>query len=141
MSRALATFWRTAAVVGMALAATACASGGDETAPYSGGSALAVQPYPATYRADLLAFMRTYLNDPRSVRDAAIAEPVQRDVGGKQRYVACVRYSASGQGDAGAGERAVLYLDGRLERLIEKGRELCVGVTYTPFPEMEKLAR
>jgi hypothetical protein len=137
----LATFWRTAAVIGMALAVTACASSGDESVPYSGGSALVVQPYPATYRADLLAFMRTYLNDPRSVRDAAIAEPVQRDVGGKQRYVACVRYTASGQGDAGAGERAALYLDGRLERLIEKGRELCAGVTYAPFPEMEKLAR
>lgn len=141
MSRALATFWRTVIVVGMALAVMACASGGDESAPYSGGSALTVQPYPANYRADLLAFMRTYLNDPRSVRDAAIAEPVQRDVGGKQRYVACVRYTANGQGDAGAGERAVLYLDGRLERLIEKGRELCTGVAYAPFSEMEKLAR
>lgn len=129
------------AVIGMALAVTACASSGDENVPYSAGSALAVQPYPANHRADLLAFMRTYLNDPRAVRDAAIAEPVQRNVAGKPRYVSCLRYTAGGQGDAGGGERAVIFLDGRLERLIEKGREFCDGATYAPFPEMEKLAR
>ncbi len=140
MSGSLATVWRSIAVLGLALTVTACAST-DENAPYSGGSALAVQPFPANYRADILAFMRTYLNNPQAVHEAVIAEPVQRSVGSQQRYVACVRYVANGQGDAGSGERAVIFLDGRLERLIEKGRELCAGATYQPFPEMEKLTR
>ncbi len=57
-------------------------------------SASGPQPFPTNYRADLLAFMRTYLNDPVGVRGATLAEPVQRTVGGNMRYVACVRYSA-----------------------------------------------
>ena len=57
-------------------------------------SASGPQPFPTNYRTDLLAFMRTYLNDPVGVRGAAVAEPVQRTVGGNMRYVACVRYSA-----------------------------------------------
>jgi hypothetical protein len=138
----LATFRRRTAVLGLALAVAGCATG-DENAPYTAASALAVQPYPNNYRADLLAFMRTYLNDPRGVRDAMIAEPVQRDVGGKQRYIACVRYTATGQGDSvgGSGDRAALYLDGRLERLIERAHDLCANATYVTFPEMEKLMR
>jgi hypothetical protein len=129
--------------LGVALAAAACAGLGDDNAPYMPGSNLAVQPYPTNYRADLLAFMRVYLNDPRSVRDAVLAEPVQRTVAGKPRYVACIRYTATGQGDGNGGDsdRAALYLDGRMERLIEKARELCAGASYAPFPEMEKLTR
>lgn len=80
MSGSLATVWRSIAVLGLALTVTACAST-DENAPYSGGSALAVQPFPANYRADILAFMRTYLNNPQAVHEAVIAEPVQRSVG------------------------------------------------------------
>jgi hypothetical protein len=142
VSGRLVMIGRSVAALGVALAVSACAGlGGGENIPYTAASSLAVQPYPVNYRADLLAFMRTYLNDPRSVRNAAIAEPVQREIGDKQRYVACLRYTATGQGDAGGGERAALYLDGRFERLIEKARELCAGATYVPFPEMEKLTR
>jgi hypothetical protein len=39
----------------------------------------------------LLAFLKTYLNNPVGVRDAAIAEPAPRDISGKTRYVACLR--------------------------------------------------
>ena len=39
--------------------------------------------YPDNYRPELLAFMRTYLNDPVGVRNAEVAEPVQRTVGGR----------------------------------------------------------
>lgn len=126
----------------LTLALAACVSMGDDMSD-AAGSGLAVQPYPTNYRADLLAFMRTYLNDPRSVRGAMVAEPVERTVGGKQRYIACLRYTAAGQGDGynGGGDRAALYLDGRMDRLIEKARELCAGATYAPFPEMEKLTR
>ena len=52
----------------------------------------ATQRYPDNYRAELLAFMRTYLNNPVGVRNAEMAEPVQRTVGGRVRYVACLRF-------------------------------------------------
>jgi hypothetical protein len=120
-----------------------CAGNGEESGTFMPSGHYAVQPFPDNYKADILAFMHTYLNDPRSVRDAAIAPPDQRTIGGRTRYVVCLRYTASGQGDTagGGGERAAVFLDGRMERLVEKGRELCAGATYTPFPEMEKLTR
>ena len=101
------------------------------------------QSFPGNYRAELLAFMRTYLNNPVGVRDASMAEPVMRDVNGKMRYVSCLRYS-SRESDGSyrePHERAVLFVNGRLDRMIEKGGELCQGVALTPFPEMEKMAR
>ncbi len=52
------------------------------------------QPFPNNYRSELLAFMQTYLNNPVGVHDAAMAEPVQRDVDGKMRYVSCLRFAA-----------------------------------------------
>jgi hypothetical protein len=125
------------------LAGCAGMGGGDDAASYIADSTLAVQPFPANYRADLLAFMRTYLNNPRGIRNAVIAEPVQRSIGGRSRYVACLRYTATDEGDRydGGEDRAALFLDGRLDRLIPRARELCSGVAYMPFPELEKLTR
>jgi hypothetical protein len=140
----LSTSARYLAVVLLPIALTACAGG--ET---SGGTSftsdrgVADQPYPGNYRVEILAFMHTYLNNPVGVREAVMAEPVQRTVGGRIRYVSCVRYSArdfDGSYHA-AGERAVVYVDGRLDRIIEKGADVCSGVTYAPFPELEKMTR
>jgi hypothetical protein len=55
-------------------------------------SSSATQRYPDNYRPELLAFMRTYLNNPVGVRNAEMAEPVQRTVGGRVRYVSCLRF-------------------------------------------------
>jgi len=41
----------------------------------------------------------------------------------------------------GQRERAVLYVDARLDRIIEEAGELCAGAAYVPFPELEKMAR
>jgi hypothetical protein len=38
-------------------------------------------------------------------------------------------------------ERAILYVDGRLDRLIENASEPCAGATYTPFPDLQGLTR
>ena len=97
-------------------------------------SSSAIQPYPANYRSDLLAFLRTYLNDPRGIRESSIAEPVQRSIRGRQLYVACLRYNAREPGGdyGGVRERAVVFIDGRLDRLIEQGGEYCTGATYPP---------
>jgi hypothetical protein len=38
-------------------------------------------------------------------------------------------------------ERAGMYIDGRLDRIIEETEDLVAGGTYAPFPEMEKLTR
>ncbi len=122
----------------------ACASG-DEGRSFSvfGDSKDTPQSFPANYRTELLAFMKTYLNNPVGVHEAAMAEPVMRDVNGKMRYISCLRYSAR-ESDGSYREprdRAVVFVNGRLDRLIEKGGELCAGAALAPFPEMEKLTR
>jgi len=101
------------------------------------------QPYPENYRAELLAFMKTYLNDPVAVHGAALAQPVQRVVFGRLRYVTCLRFAAR-ESDGNyreVRERAVLYVNGRLDRLVENASEICAGAVYAAFPELEKLTR
>ena len=43
---------------------------------------------------DLLAFLRTYLNDPTQVRDTGVTQPALKRAGPGDRYVACVRYNS-----------------------------------------------
>jgi hypothetical protein len=128
----------------VALAVAGCAwTGGNDSLSYTADRGVENQPYPANYRPELLALLRTYLNDPTGVRDSMITEPAQKEVGGRRRYVVCVRFNARGAGGryAGVKERAAMYIDGRLDRIIEDASELCAGVTYAAFPEMEKLTR
>ncbi|MBX9711419.1 MAG: hypothetical protein K2X60_10330 [Xanthobacteraceae bacterium] len=120
----------------------ACAFRGDDGLTYAQGRSDGPQTFPTDYRTELLAFMRSYLNDPTGLREAAIAEPIQRTVGGRLRYVTCLRYAAREPGGySPAKERAVIYVDGRLDRLMEDGGEICAGSNYRPFPELEKLTR
>lgn len=98
---------------------------------------------PISYRSDITAFMHTYLNDPSQIRDAAVSEPALKDFDNASRYAVCVRYNArksNGQ-YAGAKDSLVLFRDGRLDRMIDNGREACKDATYQPFPELEKLTR
>ena len=126
------------------IALSACAAS-DDSKPitFTEDRGVSNQPFPNNYRTELLAFLKTYLNNPVGVRDAGMAEPVQRVVGGRQRYVVCVRYSArdSDGGYREPRERAVLFVDGRLDRIIENGLEPCIGAVYAPFPELEKMTR
>ena len=121
---------------------TGCLGSDNEGPSVLEESSTAPQPFPQNYRAEALAFMRSYLNDPVGVRDAAMAEPVQRPVSGRLRYVGCVRFTPrESDGSYGAmRERAIVYVNGRLDRVVEKAGELCAGV-YASFPELEKLSR
>ena len=132
------------AVLLLPIALAACA-GNDDGKPitYTDDRGVAEQPYPSSYRGEILSFMKTYLNDPVGLHDAAMAEPVQRTVGGRVRYVSCLRFTPR-ESDGSyrqPRERAVLYVDGRLDRIIENASEPCAGATYAPFPELEKMAR
>ena len=123
---------------------SACAAS-DEGKPitFTDDRGVSSQPFPRNYRAEVLAFLKTYLNDPVGVRDAVIADPVERIVGGRLRYVVCLRFSAR---DADGGyreprERGILFVDGRLDRIMENAAEPCAGAAYAPFAELGKLTR
>ena len=142
--RDLGTSAKIAAILLLPAVLSACA-GSDEGRgiSYTDDRGVANQPYPANYRPELLAFMKTYLNNPVGVKDAAMAEPVQRTVGGRLRYVVCLRYNAKDTDGSyrGVRERAILFVDARLDRIVEDASEPCAGAAYAPFPELQTMAR
>ena len=108
--------------------------------------------YPQNYKNDLLAFLRTYLNDPSHIREAGVSQPQLKSAGPGERYITCVRYNARKDGGQYAGLRdgAATYVSGKLDRFFDGGknldgnkivRELCKDAAYAPFPELEKLTR
>ena len=125
----------------IAMALAACAGerqfSGQET---QGGASVNV--FPERYRAEILAYQRSYLNDPTGIRSAAISQPALRKVGSVERYVVCVRFDAKGPGGAytGVREQLVIFLAGKLDQM-GVTREHCKDAAYEPFPELERLAR
>jgi hypothetical protein len=99
---------------------------------------------PQNYKQDLLAFLRTYLNDPNHVREAGVSQPQLKKAGPGNRYIACVRYNARQSGKyAGVKAGAAVYVSGKFDRFID-GKEaepFCKDVAYAPFPELERLTR
>ena len=102
--------------------------------------------YPQRYQQDLLAYLRTYLNDPTHIRGAAVSQPQLKFIGPGERYVACVRYNARNSDGkyVGSKDGAAVYVAGKLDRFLdtpERLRELCKDVAFAPFPDLERLTR
>jgi hypothetical protein len=133
-----------AAILVLPLALAACfGSDGDRPSLTGGAGSAGPQPFPDNFRSDALALMRAYLNNPVGVRDAGMAEPVLREIGGRPFYVGCLHFAPrEADGDyRGMRERAIVYVNGRADRVIEPSAELCTGAVYAPFPELEKMTR
>jgi len=98
---------------------------------------------PVDYKGDIVAFMRTYLNDPSQVKGALASEPALRTIDNIERYAVCVRYDARRSDGRYAGSRdsLVLFRNGRLDRFIDNARERCKDAAYRPFPELERMSR
>jgi hypothetical protein len=101
---------------------------------------------PQNYRSDLIAFLRSYLNDPTNVRGVGVSTPQLKDIGQGQRYIACVRFNARDMDRkyTGMKEGAAIFVSGKLDQFVDTPRqtkELCKDVSYGPFPELEKLTR
>jgi len=140
----LGKFSKHAAILLLPIMLAACA-GSDEgrSITFTDDRGVANQPYPRNYRSEILAFMKTYLSNPAGVHDALMADPVQRTVGGRLRYVICLRFTPR-ESDGSyreQRERAVLFVDGRLDRVVEDASEPCAGAVYASFPELEKISR
>jgi hypothetical protein len=103
--------------------------------------------FPQNYKADLMAYIRTYLNDPTHIRATAVSQPQLKTMGpdDRKRYVACVRYNARVDGKyAGSKDGAAIYVSGKLDRFLDaplEVREFCKDAAYAPFPELETLTR
>jgi hypothetical protein len=131
-------------ILALPLALAGCFGGdGDRPSLIGGTQAGGPQPFPDNFRSDTLALMRTYLNNPVGVREASMAEPVLRELGGRQFYVSCLRFTPRETDGSikGARDRAVVFVNGRADRVVDKTADLCAGAVYVPFPELEKMTR
>ena len=135
--------WKLVWVGVLGLALGACAGGSESvfSGPETKGGQSVNLP-PVNYKAEVLAYLRNYLNDLSGIRDAAISTPAVRTVGsGLERYVSCVRFSARTPGASPAGrEYLVIFLAGKLDQMGQT-RDQCKDAVYEPFPELERLRR
>lgn len=117
----------------------ACSSFG----PYGSTEGPEANVYPDNYRAELLAFLHTYLNDPTNVREAQIAAPMLRQVNSTDRYVVCVKYNAKNNDGRymGVRETVAIYVRARFNQLVDATGDICKGATYQAFPELAALKR
>ena len=99
----------------------------------SAGVLQTARVFPANYRAELVAYLRNFLNDPTGVRNAYLSEPALMRLQGEERYVSCVRFDAKNSygGYRGSRDHLATYdptrrlrLAGTMNRKDErKGRE------------------
>ena len=130
-------------MLGLLLVLAGCASGErDYSGPETTRGGASVNVFPENYRAEILAYQRSYLNDPTGIRSAAISQPALRKVGSVERYVVCVRFNAKAAGGTYASMRdhLAIFLAGKLDQMAVT-REECKEATYGPFPELERLTR
>lgn len=130
----------------LALALAACTTSLDPTPTELKARWEAQNVLPQNYKSDLIAFLRTYLNQPEGVRGASVSAPALADIGPGQRYVACVRYNARDMTGkyAGVKEGAAVFASAKLEDFIDRPpavKQLCKDAVFAPFPELEALKR
>ena len=141
-TRRAGCLWRCAPFL-LAVALGGCASYSTEPSPEAQRAAWEARNiYPQTYRSEILAYMRNYLNDPGSIRDAVVSEPELKPMGLGNRYMSCLRYGL--RNPAGATppgrEHVVIFVGGKLDALRD-AKDQCAGAAYTAFPELERLRR
>ena len=134
--------WRIGRTAILCAALAACSTPEPEYSGRETKGGASVNVYPEQYRAEILAYQRSYLNDPAGIRSAAISQPGLRKIGGVERYVACVRFNAKAAGGAYTGVRdhVAIFLAGKLDQMAVT-REECKDAAYGPFPELERLTR
>jgi hypothetical protein len=95
----------------------------------------AVDPnaYPASYRADIVAFLRQSLTQRADFRGAMISQPVLKPVGDNQHYVVCVQFSGRGEMKS----KVAIYLNGQMNEFIDSTPAQCGDAVYQPFKELE----
>lgn len=103
----------------------------------------AVEPnlFPTKYRSDVADFMRTYLANPTKVKEAFIAEPALRPVAGIAHYITCVRYNARNGSNQYEGTKTdlAIFLGGRINQFLPGDAQMCAGLNYQRYPEIEDM--
>jgi hypothetical protein len=137
------------AVVGaLAVVLGGCSGGGADLMTYLTPGRVPEPPplvptrYPERYKTQIADFMRSNLSNPGKVKDAFIGEPSLKPVGGAQPlYVTCVRYNPRDSTNQYEGNQTklVIFLDGKLSQILPENPDMCRGLVYQRYPELEAL--
>jgi hypothetical protein len=97
--------------------------------------------FPADYKPEVADFMRRNIDNPTKIRDAYIAKPVLKPIGKNQQYVTCVRYNPRDSEGKYEGPRqsVAIFLSGGLNQFLPDDPQLCAGLTYERYPEIENM--
>jgi hypothetical protein len=96
--------------------------------------------FPAEYKTRIRERLDLQVSDPKSIRDAYIAEPALKPRGAVTRYIACLRFDAKDEHGQYIGnkEYAAFFYEGQLTQIVDATRDMCDGALYRPFSELEK---
>jgi hypothetical protein len=119
--------------------------------PAGPGGGEAANAFPKDYKADILAMAAQYADGSHKIKDAAISEPVLKQLPQGERYVVCAHFNPAGKDGKYLGMKGGvgIFWFGKLDQVAEvpmddKGRSdpsgPCGDAAYQPFPEAEKLA-
>jgi hypothetical protein len=97
--------------------------------------------FPVDYKVRIKEWLALQVADPKSIRDAYIAEPALKARGAVTRYIVCLKFDAKdGSGQyQGNKEFAAFYYAGQITQIVEATREMCENALYRPYPEIEKM--
>ena len=122
------------AVALLAITLCACSSFGEK-------KQIEENVYPADYKVRIREWLALQVADPKSIRDAYIAEPALKARGAVTRYIVCLKYDAKGENGQYQGNKefAAFYYAGQITQIAEATRETCENALYRPYPEIEKM--
>jgi hypothetical protein len=97
--------------------------------------------FPARYKSEIADFMRTWLKNPTKVKDAFVSQPVLKPVAGTPHYIACVRYNPRDTKSQYEGnqQNVAIFLGGRLNQFLPDDPQMCAGLAYQRYPEIESM--
>ena len=95
--------------------------------------------FPANYKTEIVDYLRGTMTT--RVRDAYIAQPVLKTMDKVPQYVTCVRYTSldSKNQPVGSETKLAIFLGGRLMQYLPGDPQVCGGLAYQRFPELESL--
>jgi hypothetical protein len=88
--------------------------------------------YPANYRMDVVAYVKSHPDEMLSSRNAYISEPALKQFGSESRYFACLRV----EGANGRKDKMVVFFSGIINQFVDATSEECSAAAYQPFPEL-----
>jgi hypothetical protein len=82
------------------------------------------------------------LSNPGKVKDAFVGEPALKPVAGSQPlYITCIRYNPRDAINQYQGNQTnlVIFLDGHMSQFLPGKPDMCAGLAYQRYPELESL--